>query len=99
MDDETGDERNQVNDRLQDLLDMHIVVANDEAEPLSGYLDEGVQPYFLTKAVPCCRQKALAVRCQSRAWRCGNGMALGSCNCVGNGDPARYEMTNGRTFL
>lgn len=49
LDDETGDERNQVNDRLQDLLDMHIVVANDEAEPLSGYLDEGVQPYFLTK--------------------------------------------------
>ena len=66
LDDETGDERNQVNDRLQDLLDMHIVVANDEAEPLSGYLDEGVQPYFLTKAVPCCRQKALAVRCQSK---------------------------------
>ena len=37
-----GDERNQVNDRLQDLLDMHIVVANDETEPLSGYMDEAL---------------------------------------------------------
>ena len=52
LDDETGDERSQVNDRLQDILDLHIVVADDETEPLSAYVDGGTQSYFLTKGEP-----------------------------------------------
>ncbi len=100
LDDETGDERNQVNDRLQDLLDMHIVVANDEAEPLSGYLDEGVQPYFLTKGGAVLQAEgvggALSVKGLGdveMGWPSAHVIALE------NGDPARYEMTNGRTFF
>ena len=39
----------EVANRLQDILDMHIVVADNEDEPLSGFIDEGTLPYVLTK--------------------------------------------------
>lgn len=100
LDDETGNERNEVNDRLQDILDMHIVVADDETEPLSGYIDENSQPYFVTKGGAILKAEGVG----SSLMISGTGdveMNWPSATVVRmeDGDAARYEMTNGRTFL
>ena len=36
--------------RLNDIIDMHIVVADNAAEPLSGFMDDGTMQYALTKS-------------------------------------------------
>ena len=100
LDDETGNERNEVNDRLQDILDMHIVVANDETEPLSGYIDEGAQPYFVTKGGAILTVAGTGDALEAR----GTGdveMGWPSASVIRmeDGEAGRYEMTNGRTFL
>lgn len=100
LDDETGNERNEVNDRLQDILDMHIVVANDETEPLSGYIDEGAQPYFVTKGGAILTVVGTGDALEAR----GTGdveMGWPSASVIRmeDGEAGRYEMTNGRTFL
>lgn len=100
LDDETGDERSLVNDRLQDILDLHIVVADDETEPLSAYVDGGTQSYFLTKGGAVLKSEGVAEGMKIN----GTGdMELGqspaSVVTMGDGSTGRYEMSNGRTFL
>ncbi len=92
--------RDVVTDRLQDIMDMHIVVADNAAEPLSGYIDEGRQDYFLTKGG--------AVLAVSGA---GENIRVKGCGDIELDNQAaqvitmeddqkgRYEMTNGRAFL
>lgn len=36
--------------RLNDIIDMHIVVADNASEPLSGFMDSGEMEYALTKS-------------------------------------------------
>ena len=89
-----------VANRLQDILDMHIVVANDETEPLSGYIDEGAQPYFVTKGGAILTVAGTGDALEAR----GTGdveMGWPSASVIRmeDGEAGRYEMTNGRTFL
>lgn len=45
----TNDEQTRIMNRLNDILDMHIVVADNESEPFSGFMDSGTMKYALTK--------------------------------------------------
>ena len=45
----TSTDQNRIMNRLRDIIDMHIVVADNEEEPMSGYLDEGKLQFALTK--------------------------------------------------
>lgn len=42
-------EQNQIMNRLRDILDMHIVVADNKSEPMSDFLDAGNLKFALTK--------------------------------------------------
>lgn len=42
-------DQNKIMNRLNDIIDMHIIVADNETEPLSGFIDEGNLQYALTK--------------------------------------------------
>ena len=100
LDDETGDERSQVNDRLQDILDLHIVVADDETEPLSAYVDGGTQSYFLTKGGAVLKADGVAESMKiSGTGDAELGQSPASVITMGDGSTGRYEMSNGRTFL
>lgn len=42
-------DQSRIQNRLRDILDMHIVVADTEDEPMSGFMDEGDKTFYLTK--------------------------------------------------
>ena len=91
----------EVANRLQDILDMHIVVADNEDEPLSGFIDEGTLPYVLTKG-----GSVLAVSGTGEQVKVQGGgdqeMGLLEAEVVTlekDHRKARYEMDNGRTFF
>ena len=42
-------DQSRIQNRLRDILDMHIVVADTEDEPMSGFMDKGDKTFFLTK--------------------------------------------------
>lgn len=42
-------DQDKIMNRLNDIIDMHIIVADNEAEPLSGFVDSGKMQYALTK--------------------------------------------------
>ena len=42
-------DQSRIQNRLRDILDMHIVVADTENEPMSGFMDEGDKRFYLTK--------------------------------------------------
>lgn len=91
----------EVANRLQDILDMHIVVADNEDEPLSGFIDEGTLPYVLTKG-----GSVLAVSGTGEQVKVQGGgereMGLPEAEVVTlekDNRKARYEMDNGRTFF
>lgn len=100
LDDETGDERYEVNNRLEDLLDMHILVADDETDPLSGFIDEGGQSYYVTKGGAVLKVEGSGEDTEFQG--CGDiemGWPAARAITMENGEKARYEMTNGHTFL
>lgn len=43
-------EQSKIMNRLNDIIDMHIVVADNVSEPLSGFMDSGTMTYALTKS-------------------------------------------------
>ena len=45
----TSAEQDRIQNRLRDILDMHIVVADNENEPMSDFMDEGRIQWGLTK--------------------------------------------------
>ena len=42
-------DQSRIQNRLRDILDMHIVVADTEGEPMSGFMDAGDKRFYLTK--------------------------------------------------
>ncbi len=42
-------DQSRIQNRLRDILDMHIVVADTEGEPMSGFMDVGDKRFYLTK--------------------------------------------------
>ena len=42
-------DQNRIQNRLRDIIDMHIVVADTEDEPMSGFMDAGDKTFYLTK--------------------------------------------------
>lgn len=93
-----------VANRLQDILDMHIMSADSEREPLSSaFIDEseghGLK-YLLTKGGSILEVKGSGD--QINVWGAGdkvNEFPAGEVITLDNGRRARYEMTNGHTFF
>ncbi len=46
---DTSEGQMRIMNRLNDIIDMHIVVADNETEPFSGFMDSGEMKYALTK--------------------------------------------------
>ena len=42
-------DQDRIQNRLRDIIDMHIVVADTEDEPMSGFMDTGDKTFYLTK--------------------------------------------------
>lgn len=90
-----------VNNRLQDILDMHIAVAVDETNPYAGYLDDGSHDYVLTKGGSLLKPVGLKENMEIVA---GGDIESGlpAAKVVvaeGDGRKAYYEMGNGHTFF
>jgi len=88
-------DQSRIQNRLRDILDMHIVVADTEDEPMSGFMDQGDKTFYLTKGGTVIQRTA------------GNGL---STEFAGAGDtelnlPAAqlmdsiYVTTNSHTFF
>ena len=88
-------DQSRIQNRLRDILDMHIVVADTEDEPMSGFMDGGDKIFYLTKGGSVIQRTA------------GNGI---SSEFAGMGDmelalpSARlqdsiYVTTNSHTFF
>lgn len=84
-----------IQNRLRDIIDMHIIVADTKDEPMSGFMDTGDKEFYLTKGGTIVRRTA------------GSGV---STQFAGTGDqelglPAAqlqdsiYVTTNSHTFF
>lgn len=92
-------ERAIIKNRLNDLLDMHIVVADNEDEILSGYMDDGSIQFGLTKSGTVL--KADGVGNQMQVTGGGNlEQGLPAANIVEvTGGMGRYITDNGHTYF
>lgn len=93
--------RNKIQNRLRDIMDMHIVVADNEKELLSAYLNDGVQ-FGLTKGGTVLKVQGSGL---NTTFTGGGDINLGLpeaniAESVANpGEKAYYEQNNGRTFF
>lgn len=89
----TAADQQLIENRLNDILDMHIVVADNAAEPLSGFLDAGTLTYGLTKGGTLLHVTGKGNSMQLAA---GGDIELGTGYA---GVAQYYETENGRTFF
>lgn len=93
--------REKVQNRLRDIMDMHIVVADNAKEPLSAYLNDGVQ-FGLTKGGTVL---ATSGRDLSTTFSGGGDKELGLPEAqiteitTNPDEKAYFEQNNGRTFF
>ncbi len=88
-----------IRNRLQDILDMHIVVGMNDNGSLSGYVNDGSSSFFLTKG-----GATIKVKGQGNAVSFNGGgdieLALPDAGIVTSaGQPSIYDSQNGRTFF
>lgn len=89
-----------IRNRLRDILDLHIVIGENEEGVLAGYVDETGATYALTKG-------GGTIRVNGK----GNGVSFNGGSDIemnvadakvivnNNGNAARYDSDNGRTFF
>lgn len=93
--------RTKIQNRLRDIMDMHIVVADNDKEPLSAYLNDGVQ-FGLTKGGTILKIEKSGLNTEFFG---GGDVELGVSpakiaeSITAPGEPAYYEQANGRTFF
>lgn len=96
-----SNERWMINNRLQDILETHIVVADNETSPYSGYIDDGSLDYLITKGGSLLMPEGSGANVSVKAGgEVENG--LEPAHVVMNEDGSRkayYEMENGHTFF
>lgn len=90
-----------VNNRLQDILDMHIVVADDKTEPFSGFIDEGTHDFLVTKGGSLLMPEGMAENVEVKAGgEIENGLEPAKVvDAEGTSRKAYYKMENGHTFF
>lgn len=98
----SSDALNRLRNRLNDLLDMLIVVADNDAEVLSGFFDSGTMQYGLTKGGTVVAVEGSGSDIVLRG--AGNPVIEGSDEparvvTLADGVPAMYETGNGHTFF
>lgn len=92
--------KSQIRNRMRDIVDLHIVVGENDGGVLSGYIDEGVSRYALTKGGGTILTSG---RDNGAGFNGAGDVELGAtaAHIVSgdNGSPCRYESDNGRTFV
>lgn len=89
-----------IRNRLRDIIDMHIIIGDNNAGSLSGYVDDGTASYVLTKG-----GASIAVKGRDASVRFNGGgdieagTAEASVVRSSRGYPCRYDSDNGRTFF
>ena len=93
------DEKYMIRNRLTDLLDMHIVVADRDGDVLSGYIDQGMK-YAMTKGGSILNISGTgdAIRVQGGG-NIESEQPAAEVVKLDNGTPASYSSDNGRTFF
>lgn len=95
-------EKNQshVLNRLNDIIDMHIVVGGKDGDGMSGYIDDGKTNYAMTKGGTMLKVsgREADIRLQGGGDVEANVEATVVINEVTN-QPSRYDSDNGRTFF
>lgn len=90
-----------IRNRLNDIIDMHIVVGSKEDNVMSGYIDDGKTNFAMTKGGTMIAVKGEANNLQ--LWGGGDiEKGLEPATIVTNeitGVPSRYDSDNGRTFF
>lgn len=90
-----------ITNRLNDILDMHIVVGEKDQDAMSGYIDDGRTNYSLTKGGTMLKVSGEGANLQLL----GGGdieANVQPATIVTNevtGMPSRYDSDNGRTFF
>ena len=93
------DEMYMIRNRLSDLLDMHIIVADKENDVLSGDIDEGMK-YAMTKGGSVVKINGTNDAIQlAGGGNMESGQEPATIVHLDNGSLARYESDNGRTFF
>lgn len=97
----TEEDRWTINNRLQDILDLHIVVADSETNPYSNYIDNGSLDFLMTKGGSLLMPEGTG---ESVTVKAGGEIEceLEPAHVVMNesGDrKAYYQMENGHTFF
>ena len=93
--------QNSIINRLNDILDMHIVVGNKDQNVMSGYIDDGKTNYALTKGGTMLKISGEGKNLQIQ----GGGdieVNVKPASIVINevtGMPSRYDSDNGRTYF
>ena len=90
-----------INNRLQDILDMHIVVADNETDPYSGFVDDGSHDFLLTKGGSLLMPEGLGENVTFKAGgEIENALEPAQVVDADRGDrKAYYQMQNGHTFF
>lgn len=89
-----------INNRLQDILDMHIVVADDPTNPYSGYVDDASHDYVLSKGGSLLKPTGLKENLEIVAGGdIESGLPAAKVVDADEQRKAYYEMGNGHTFF
>lgn len=90
-----------INNRLQDILDMHIVVADDKANPYSGFIDDESHDYLISKGGSLLMPEGSGENVTVKAGgEIENGLNAANVVLTDNGErKAYYQMGNGHTFF
>lgn len=90
-----------IRNRLQDILDYHIVIGEKDGDSMSGYIDNSQAAFVLTKGGGTLsiagRENALRVNGAGDVEQ--NIEAAAIVTSPTSGKPCRYDSDNGRTFF
>ncbi len=95
-----GDALSRIRNRINDILDNHIIVADNEKEVLSGFLDSGTMQYGLTKGGTAIHVSGSGTQVKlAGGGTLEQGFPEAKVVNMANGDPGYYETDNGHTFF
>ncbi len=88
-------DQSKIQNRLRDILDMHIVVADTKDEPMSGFMDDGDKTFYLTKGGTVIQRPSGSGESTEFAGAGDEELGLPAAKMVDN----IYVTTNSHTFF
>ncbi len=96
----SSDALTKIRNRLNDLLDIHIIVADNESEVLSGFMDSGNMQYGLSKGGTIVHVEGEGASIKlAGGGDLEQGFDPAEIISLPNGDKGIYETDNGHTFF